>query len=110
MDLRVQLSILRAGDRLRDLGGLARGRRTSMPLAVIRRCIGLAEMMNFPGVLACDPACSPSWRRSRTATSTAMRRCSRARLNGYLAAGIRTDHEITSAAEAREKLAKGMAC
>ena len=30
-------------------------------------------------------------------------------LNGYLAAGIRTDHEATSAGEAREKLAKGMA-
>jgi len=30
-------------------------------------------------------------------------------LNGYLAAAIRTDHEATSAAEAREKLAKGMA-
>ncbi len=30
-------------------------------------------------------------------------------LNGYLAAGIRTDHEATSAAEAREKLSKGMA-
>jgi adenine deaminase len=30
-------------------------------------------------------------------------------LNGYLAAGIRTDHETTTADEAREKLAKGMA-
>ena len=29
-------------------------------------------------------------------------------LNAYLAARIRTDHEATSAAEAREKLAKGM--
>ena len=29
-------------------------------------------------------------------------------LNGYLAARIRTDHEATTAAEAREKLAKGM--
>jgi adenine deaminase len=30
-------------------------------------------------------------------------------LNGYLAARIRTDHEATTAAEAREKLSKGMA-
>src|SRR5438067_2134736 len=30
-------------------------------------------------------------------------------LNGYLAAKIRTDHEATTAAEAREKLSKGMA-
>ena len=30
-------------------------------------------------------------------------------LSRYLAAAIRTDHEATSAAEAREKLAKGMA-
>ena len=30
-------------------------------------------------------------------------------LNAYLATGIRTDHEATSAKEAREKLSKGMA-
>ena len=30
------------------------------------------------------------------------------KLNGYLAAGIRTDHEATTADEAREKLRKGM--
>ena len=35
--------------------------------------------------------------------------CAALALNGYLAAGIRTDHEATTAAEAREKLAKGMA-
>ena len=54
--------------------------------------------MNFPP--ACwpaIPAASPSWRPSRGAISTAMRRCSGALgLNGYLAAGISTDHETTS--------------
>ena len=29
-------------------------------------------------------------------------------LNGYLSAGVRTDHEVTNLPEAREKLAKGM--
>ena len=38
-----------------------------------------------------------------------MRHCSRGYdLNAYIAAGIRTGHETTTAAEAREKLAKGM--
>ena len=31
-----------------------------------------------------------------------------AALNGYLAAGVRTDHEVTNLPEAKEKLAKGM--
>ena len=36
-------------------------------------------------------------------------RClSGAALNGYLSAGVRTDHEVTNLPEAKEKLAKGM--
>jgi adenine deaminase len=31
------------------------------------------------------------------------------RLNGYLSAGVRTDHEVTNLPEGREKLSKGMA-
>ena len=74
------------------------------------KVIGLAEMMNFPGVLNADPGIIAKLTafqdrhmdgHAPLLTGTA--------LNGYLAAGIRTDHEATSAREAREKLAKGMA-
>ncbi|MET3924411.1 adenine deaminase [Devosia sp. 2618] len=74
------------------------------------KVIGLAEMMNFPGVLHADPGIIAKLTafqgghidgHAPLLLGTA--------LNGYLAAAIRTDHEATSAAEAREKLAKGMA-
>jgi adenine deaminase len=74
------------------------------------KVVGLAEMMNFPGVLNGDPGIIAKLvafqdghidGHAPLVLGTA--------LNGYLAAGIRTDHEATSAAEAREKLAKGMA-
>ena len=73
------------------------------------KVIGLAEMMNFPGVLHADPGIIAKLEafqgghidgHAPLLLGTA--------LNGYLAAAIRTDHEATSAAEAREKLSKGM--
>ncbi|MBN9671465.1 adenine deaminase [Roseibium aggregatum] len=71
--------------------------------------IGLAEFMNFPGVLARDPkvlaklaAFQDGHIDGHAPLLTGLA------LNGYLAAAIRTDHEATSADEAREKLSKGM--
>ena len=74
------------------------------------KVIGLAEMMNFPGVLNADPGIIAKLVafQSGHIDGHAPLLLGDA-LNGYLAAGIRTDHEATSAAEAREKLAKGMA-
>jgi adenine deaminase len=74
------------------------------------KVIGLAEMMNFPGVLNEDPGIVAKLEafQGRHIDGHAPLLLGMA-LNGYLAAGIRTDHEATSAAEAREKLAKGMA-
>ncbi|NGP18276.1 adenine deaminase [Devosia aurantiaca] len=80
------------------------------PFRAHPKVVGLAEMMNFPGVLNADPGIMAKLLAFQDGhidghapllLGTA--------LNGYLAAGIRTDHEATSAAEAREKLAKGMA-
>lgn len=74
------------------------------------KVVGLAEMMNYPGVLNLDTGIMAKLEafqdghidgHAPLVLGTA--------LNGYMAAGIRTDHEATSAAEAREKLAKGMA-
>ncbi|MDB5474302.1 MAG: ade [Devosia sp.] len=74
------------------------------------KVIGLAEMMNFPGVLNADPgiiAKLAAFQGSHIDGHAPL--LLGTALNGYLAAAIRTDHEATSAAEAREKLAKGMA-
>lgn len=74
------------------------------------KVIGLAEMMNFPGVLNADPGIIAKLAAFQDGhiDGHAPLVLGQA-LNGYLAAAIRTDHEATSAAEAREKLAKGMA-
>jgi adenine deaminase len=73
------------------------------------KVIGLAEFMNFPGVLALDPGALGKIAlfagRHIDGHAPLLRGLA---LNGYLAAGIRTDHETTTAAEALEKLSKGM--
>ncbi|RDE09075.1 adenine deaminase [Pelagibacterium lacus] len=74
------------------------------------KVIGLAEMMNFPGVIACDPGILEKLAAFQSGHMDGHAPLlSGFDLNAYLAAGIRTDHEATSSAEAREKLAKGMA-
>lgn len=81
-----------------------------LPFADHPQVIGLAEMMNFPGVLNCDPGILAKLEAFQGAHMDGHAPLLRGMdLNGYLAAGIRTDHEATSADEAREKLAKGMA-
>ncbi|WP_417585192.1 adenine deaminase [Pelagibacterium sp.] len=81
-----------------------------LPFADHPKIIGLAEMMNFPGVINCDPgilAKLEAFQHRHMDGHAPL--LSGVDLNAYLAAGIRTDHEATSAKEAREKLAKGMA-
>lgn len=74
------------------------------------KVVGLAEMMNFPGVLAGDPGILAKLAAFQDGHIDGHAPLLLGeKLNGYLAAGIRTDHEATSAAEAREKLSRGMA-
>ncbi|MYM55554.1 adenine deaminase [Thalassovita mangrovi] len=71
--------------------------------------IGLAEFMNFPGVLYKDPGVMEKLTLFRGKHIDG--HCpllSGKDLNGYIAAGIRTEHEATTAEEALEKLRKGM--
>lgn len=108
MDLRVNLSSCvpatafeTAGARL-EIDDLA-------PLRDHPAVIGLAEFMNFPGVLARDPAVLAKLAAFQDGHIDGHAPLlSGLDLNGYLAARIRTDHEATTATEAREKLAKGM--
>lgn len=70
---------------------------------------GLAEMMNFPGVLFADPAVL---RKLASAAGGIIDghapRLGGRDLQAYVAAGPRSEHEATSLEEAHEKLAAGM--
>lgn len=71
--------------------------------------LGLAEFMNFPGVIHRDPGCMDKLRLFEGGHVDG--HCpllSGKDLNAYVAAGIRTEHEATNADEALEKLRKGM--
>jgi adenine deaminase len=74
-----------------------------------RRVIGLAEMMNYPGVVAGDPA-----ELGKLGLESASHVDGHAPgvlghdLQAYAAAGIRSDHEISSLEEGRERLRAGM--
>jgi len=74
-----------------------------------RRALGVAEMMNFPGVVAGDPDVLRKLevRGASHADGHAPGVTGRA-LDAYAAAGIRSDHEATTVAEALEKRRRGM--
>ncbi|MDQ6691546.1 MAG: adenine deaminase [Candidatus Dormibacteraeota bacterium] len=71
------------------------------------RVIGVAEMMNFPGVIAADPMELAKSALSEHVDGHAPGVGGRA-LNAYVAAGIRSDHESVSYQEALEKRRLGM--
>ncbi len=72
-------------------------------------CTGLGEMMNYPGVLNRDEKVTAKLRLAmgRPVDGHAPGLTGKD-LTAYIAAGIRSDHESVSLAEAREKLDKGM--
>jgi adenine deaminase len=108
MDLRVQLSSCVPATHLETAGAAI----DAEDLARYRgrpHGIGLAEFMNFPGVLAGDPACLAKIAAFADGHVDGHAPLLRGLdLNGYIAAGIRTDHETTGAEEALEKIRKGM--
>lgn len=71
--------------------------------------LGLAEVMNFPGVIAGDEAVLAKLLafEGRVIDGHAPGLSGR-QLNAYVAAGITSDHECTTVEEAREKLRLGM--
>lgn len=74
-----------------------------------RRVLGVAEMMNYPGVVAGDPVELAKLQTGLTdhVDGHAPGLTGKA-LCAYVAAGIRSDHEATTAAEALEKRRLGM--
>ncbi len=109
LDLRVQLSSCVPSTGF-ETTGAALSAADLVPLSTHPKVIGLAEVMNYPGVLACKPDMLDKLTAFQDGHIDGHAPLLSGRdLNAYLAARIRTDHEATSAAEAYEKLAKGMA-
>ena len=77
--------------------------------AILRhpRALGVAEMMNFPGVIAGGPDALARLELSDRVDGHAPGVMGRA-LDAYVAAGIRSDHEATTLDEALEKRRRGM--
>ena len=76
-----------------------------------RRVLGLGEVMNYPGVLYKDPKLLDKIALFRDAGKPVDGHApalSGGQLSAYIAAGIGSDHECTTAEEALEKVAKGM--
>ncbi|WP_265500482.1 adenine deaminase [Paracoccus beibuensis] len=108
MDLRVQLSSCVPSTNMETSGA----RIEADDLAQVMghpSAIGLAEFMNYPGVIHRDPAAMAKLRLFDGGHIDGhCPQLSGRNLNAYVAAGIRTEHEATTAEEALEKLRKGM--
>ncbi|QFI67277.1 adenine deaminase [Sinorhizobium alkalisoli] len=108
MDIRVQLSSCVPATHLETSGADLPVERL-LPFRQHPKVIGLAEFMNFPGVIHKDPVCLAKLDAFQGGHIDGHAPLLRGKeLNGYLATGIRTDHECTSAEEALEKIRKGM--
>ncbi|NEJ83234.1 amidohydrolase family protein, partial [Rhizobium leguminosarum] len=108
MDIRVQLSSCVPATHLETSGADLPIERL-LPFRHHPKVIGLAEFMNFPGVIHKDPVCMAkldAFQGGHIDGHAPL--LSGNDLNGYLAAGIRTEHECTTAGEALEKIRKGM--
>lgn len=81
------------------------------PLFEEEGVIGLAEVMNYPGVVHGDAGVLEkieAAQRTAVVIDGHAPRLSGRDLNAYLVAGVGSDHEATTLAEAQEKLRKGM--
>ncbi len=79
------------------------------PLLSDRWVVGVAEIMNYPGVLERDPDVLEKIRIGRQSRIDGHApQISGRDLNAYVAAGIASEHECTTLEEAREKLRLGM--
>ncbi len=109
MDLRVQLSSCVPATTF-ETSGAELLAKDLLPLATHPKVIGLAEFMNFPGVLSSRDDVLDKLVAFQDGHIDGHAPLVRGYdLNGYLAARIRTDHETTIAADGREKLKKGLA-
>jgi adenine deaminase len=108
MDIRVQISSCVPSTHMETSGAQLEAADLA-PLRGHPSGIGLAEFMNYPGVIHRDPAALAKL--ELFAGGHIDGHCpllSGRDLNAYISAGIRTEHEATNPDEALEKLRKGM--
>ncbi len=108
MDIRVQLSSCVPSTHMETTGATLTA-EDLIPLRDHPRTLGLAEFMNYPGVLSRDAGAMAkleAWAGRHIDGHAPLLRGND--LNGYISAGIRTEHEATTAEEGLEKLRKGM--
>lgn len=108
MDIRVNLSSCVPSTHM-ETAGASLDAAALLALRDHPKVLGLAEFMNFPGVIHRDPGCMDKLAAFAGGHIDGHAPLLSGRdLNAYAAAGIRTEHEATSAAEAREKLQRGL--
>ncbi len=108
MDLRVQLSSCVPSTHMETTGAQLSA-ADLVPFMDHPKVIGLAEFMNYPGVLMKDPGCLEKLQAFQGRHIDGHAPLLRGNdLNGYISAGIRTEHEATTYDEGLEKLRKGM--
>lgn len=94
-----------------DTAGAALYASDMYPFIQDERVLGLGEVMNYPGVLAREQRLMDKialFSSARKPVDGHAPGLSGAALSAYIMAGIGSDHECTSPAEAAEKLSKGM--
>jgi adenine deaminase len=108
MDIRVNLSSCVPSTHM-ETAGAALDAAALVALRDHPKVLGLAEFMNFPGVIHRDPGCLDKLAAFAGGHIDGHAPLLSGKdLNAYASAGIRTEHEATSAAEAREKLQRGI--
>lgn len=110
LDLRVMLSSCVPATHLETNGGGVLGIADLAPLRSHAKALGLAEMMNFPGLLASDPAVLEKVAAFSDGVMDGHAPMLRGNaLSAYAACGISSCHESSEHEEAAEKLRKGVA-
>ncbi|MEN8833981.1 MAG: adenine deaminase [Pacificibacter sp.] len=108
MDIRVQLSSCVPSTHMETAGAELLAEDLQQVMGH-KSSIGLAEFMNYPGVMFRDPQAMAKIKLFEDQHIDGhCPQLSGRDLNAYIAAGIRTEHEATTYAEAQEKLRKGM--
>ncbi len=92
-----------------ETSGASLGTPDIRRLLRLKGCIGLGEVMNFPGVLGGDEMVLSKINSARGKIVDGHAPGVTGKdLNAYIAAGIHSDHESVSLSEAEEKLKRGM--
>jgi adenine deaminase len=110
LDLRVMLSSCVPATHLETNGGGVLNASDLLPLRAHPQALGLAEMMNFPGVLGSDPSVLEKIAAFENGPMDGHAPLLRGKeLSAYASCGISSCHESSEEDEAAEKLAKGIA-